>query len=416
MICALDISSMDESKGSITSRRTIKAFNDAGHTVYVILPEQEGGGEAQSSDIEELERVRFRRVPSLRSPGQRRRAPSLPGRAQDKLQLAVAFPLLAAWKGRQILKQEKIDLLYGYEVQGVLAASLLRRVKRLPQVARFQGSVLDPTFRDPLNLARKLDHVIALRAPADLYIMTDDGTMGDVTIKRLNPHSRQRLRFWRNGLDLERFRPISKGEVAAAKRSIGVQPDAPLAVTVSRLVRWKRLDRAIRAWPQVVAQRDDALLLIVGDGDERPRLEEMARDLGVAANVRFTGAVRQEEVLNYLGAADIFLSVNDLANAGNPVMEAAACGKAIITLNNGATSRLLQDGVTGILLKPDDDAALTGAIVRLIEDTETRSRLQRQARQLALENFRTWDQRMADEIEAVSELVPQAASGGEAGR
>lgn len=405
LICATDIWSIGEGMGAPTIYRTLKAFNDAGHAVHVVLPERAGDRGVSSGDVEGLDRVRFTGLPHLKSPSRSRPSQKFISRAWSKLQLAILFPLLAAWEGRQILKQEKIDVLYGYEVHGVLAVSLLRRLKPIPSVARFQGSVLDPTPQNPFSSARKIDHVIALKSSADLYIMTDDGTLGDVTLTRLNPLSKRRLRYWRNGIDLARFRPASSEEAALARNNLGIPKDAPVVLAVSRLAWWKRLDRAIRAWPQVIAQRSDAMLVLVGDGEQRPRLEEMTRLLGVQGSVHFAGAVQQERVVNYLRAADIFVSVNELSNAGNPLMEALACGKAIVTLNNGSTGKLIADGVTGILLKPDDDTALSGAIARLIEDQPLRERLQQQARQFATDNFWTWEERMAAEVQAVSELV-----------
>ena len=76
----------------------------------------------------------------------------------------------------------------------------------------------------------------------------------------------------------------------------------------------------------------------------------LARELGVADAVRFEGAVPQADVLRYLWAADAFLSSNDLSNVGNPLLEAMACGKPIVTIDNGATGDLIRDGETGILL------------------------------------------------------------------
>jgi len=219
------------------------------------------------------------------------------------------------------------------------------------------------------------------------------------------------MRFWRNGIDLARFTPAAKREAAAIRKGLGLPARAPVAFASSRLVWWKRLDRAIRVWPRVVARHKGALLLIAGEGDERPRLEEMARSLGIAGNVRFLGARPQEEIVNYLRAADIFVSVNDLSNAGNPLMEAAACGAAIVTLDNGSTARLVQDGVTGRLLAPDDDNALAEAVLRLIEHPDERERLGKAARAFAVETFWSWDDRMSAEVQAVSELVSGGGRG-----
>ena len=409
MICATGVWSMGNGKGAPTIFRTLKAFNDAGHTVNLVVPESGGQGAAGGA-IDRLERLRLWELRPFALKGDGRSA-SLPGRTWAKLRLSVLFPLLAARQGLRILRQEKIDVLYGYEVQGVLTVRLLRRLRRLPTVARFQGTILSPSVRGPLRLARKFDHVLALKASADLYVMTDDGTLGDATLARLNPRAKQRLRFWRNGIDLERFQPVDAGKSARIRRELGIPLDALLVVAISRLVWWKRLDRAIRVWPQVAARRPDARLVIIGDGDERERLERMVKELGLEDSVWFTGAVRQEKVLQYLQAADIFISVNDLSNAGNPLMEAAACGKAIVTLNNGSTGRLICDGVNGLLLQPDDDAGLAQALARLMEDGDLRQRLQRAARQFALDNFWSWDQRMEAEVQAVADLVAGRLAG-----
>jgi len=128
---------MGDGKGAATIFRTLKAFNDAGHTVNLVVPES-GKRHAADGTVDRLERVRLWGLRSFASSGDRR-VTSLPGRVWAKLRLSVLFPLLAARQGLRILRQEKIDVLYGYEVQGVLAVRLLRRLRRLPTVARFQG-------------------------------------------------------------------------------------------------------------------------------------------------------------------------------------------------------------------------------------------------------------------------------------
>jgi glycosyltransferase involved in cell wall biosynthesis len=404
MVCATDIWSMGDGRGAPTIHRTLKAFSQAGHTVHLVLP---GRGRPPAG----LPGVRFHGLPFLGSLTGRTPARSLAGRAWRKFTLAVLFPLIAAWRARAILRREPIDVLYGYEVQGTLAVRILRRFKRLPTVTRFQGTVLSAAGDGTLGRLRKLDHVLALKTRADLYIMTDDGTLGDETLIRLNRRAGKRMRFWRNGIDLSRFTPAPKSEAAAARKALGLPTRAPVVLASSRLVWWKRLDRVIRVWPRVTGQHKDALLLIAGDGDERANLEEMARRLGLADSVRFLGALPQEEIVNLLRAADIFVSVNDLSNAGNPLMEAAASAKAIVTLDNGSTGRLVQDGVTGRLLEPDDDEALAGALIGLIEDGRERRRLGEAAHAFAAASFWSWDQRMSAEVQAVSELVAAAGGG-----
>jgi glycosyltransferase involved in cell wall biosynthesis len=345
--------------------------------------------------------------------------PALPEAAlgiDQKLRFALAFPWLAARHAEDLIRNAAPphDVLYAYEVHAALAARLLRRRGyRLPLVTRFQGTVMHPALNDRLLYYRRYEEALALKTRSDLLIMTDDGTQGDDVIARLNPAMRPRMKFWRNGLDLDRLRPPSDEERQAARAALGVPPQSFVLLTASRLAAWKRVDRAIRAMPAVRAWLADALLLVVGDGEERARLEALARDRGVAQNVRFTGAVPQTDVVRAMQAADVFLAVADLSNVGNPLLEAMACGMCIVAVDAGDTRDLVVDGRTGRLV---DSAQRSGFVrpleerlgdllVQLAGDDPQRARLREGAAAYAREHFWTWQQRMAAEVAAVEELA-----------
>src|SRR5207248_9566476 len=108
----------------------------------------------------------------------------------------------------------------------------------------------------------------------------------DEVLARLNAHSRGRTKFWRNGLDLDHLQAASANERAQSRRDLGIADDAFVMLTASRLATWKRVDRAVRALPRVRAWAPQAMLLVVGDGEERGRLEALTRTLGVEDAVR----------------------------------------------------------------------------------------------------------------------------------
>jgi glycosyltransferase involved in cell wall biosynthesis len=334
--------------------------------------------------------------------------PGLLAKADQKLRFALLFPRLAARRAERILREEPVDLLYAYEVHGALAARRLRRHFRLPTVARFQGTVLHPALESRLALWRKFEEVQALRLPAELYIMTDDGTQGDEVLAKLNPQAMPKLRFWRNGIDLDRLRPATPEERTARRRSLGLPDEAFVLLTASRLAAWKRVDRAVEALASVVASAPEARLLIVGDGEARPALERQARELGVAERVRFSGAVPQREVLGYMQASDAFLAVADLSNVGNPLLEAMCCGMAIVAVDAGATRDLVRDGDTGRLV-PSRPEAIARAVIELAADASLRCRLGAGARGYAEERFWTWEARLQAELEEVERLVGAGA-------
>ena len=137
---------------------------------------------------------------------------------------------------------------------------------------------MHPALNDRLLYARRFEEALALKTTADLVIMTDDGTQGDEVLARLNPAAGNRVKFWRNGLDLDRLHPASADERSAARRALRIPNDAFVMLTASRLAAWKRVDRAIRALPRVRTWTQNATLLVVGDGEERVHLVALARE------------------------------------------------------------------------------------------------------------------------------------------
>jgi glycosyltransferase involved in cell wall biosynthesis len=194
--------------------------------------------------------------------------------------------------------------------------------------------------------------------------------------------------------------------VHASRSDLGLAEDEFVLVTATRLARWKRVDRAIDAVALLRDKGVHARLLIVGDGEERENLQQQARDLGVGDRVTFVGAVPQPEVARYLGAADVFMSVNELSNVGNPLLEAMVAGRCVLTLDEGDTRDLIRDGETGVLLPAaGDPGVIAKALAQLAADPDRRKRLGGAAHRLAERSFWSWDQRLDAEVEAVEGLV-----------
>jgi glycosyltransferase involved in cell wall biosynthesis len=169
----------------------------------------------------------------------------------------------------------------------------------------------------------------------------------------------------------------------------------------------------VRALPKIRAWVPGAMLLIVGDGEERARLQALARELRVADAVRFLGAVPQADVMRFMHAADVFLAIADLSNVGNPLLEAMACGMCVVAVDAGDTRDLIIDNRTGRLVdnsqrsgfvKPMEER-LADLLVSLAGDVPARERLAEGAAVYAREHFWTWDERMAAEVREVESLA-----------
>lgn len=158
-----------------------------------------------------------------------------------------------------------------------------------------------------------------------------------------------------------------------------------VVLVVAHLIPQKGLEVAVRA---LGALPDSIVLWIVGDGPEAGRLQErIARD-GLTDRARFLG--RQRRVERFLQAADCFVCPSLWAEAVGLVnLEALCCGLPVVASKTGGIPEFVEEGVTGFLFPPGDDARLAAILQALADDPETVRRIGLQARAVALERHAT---------------------------
>jgi len=175
-----------------------------------------------------------------------------------------------------------------------------------------------------------------------------------------------------HGVSLERFRPVAERANAA---------DIPTVVTCGRLEPYKGHHILLRA---CAALSRPLRCVVVGEGPQRRRLEDLARELGIAERVEFTGPVPQARLAEIYAGADLFVLASVvLERSGkrdvipNVLAEAMAMRLPVVASDISGVSELVTDGISGRLVPPNDVAALAGAIGELLDDPERRRRLAR---------------------------------------
>jgi glycosyltransferase involved in cell wall biosynthesis len=146
------------------------------------------------------------------------------------------------------------------------------------------------------------------------------------------------------------------------------------AVFVGRLVPFKRLDLFLHAF--AIARREVPRLraVVAGDGVERPRMEALARDLGlVAPELTFLGIV--EAVEDLLRRVDLLVSSSDEEGFPNVVLEAMAAGLPVVATRAGDADRAVQEGQTGFVVPVGDVSAIAARMAELARSPELRRRL-----------------------------------------
>jgi phosphatidylinositol alpha-1,6-mannosyltransferase len=195
-----------------------------------------------------------------------------------------------------------------------------------------------------------------------------------------------RVRVIRLGADPGRFRPDGA--------ALDLGPGRWL-LTVARLVPHKGVDTALAALAQLGPGARDVRYAIAGEGPDRPRLERLAAELGVAERVRFLGAVSEADLPALYRAATIYLGLSREEGPqgegfGLALAEAAASGRPVVAARSGGVADAVLEGASAILVPPADPAAAARAIETLLAQPDRAAEFGRAGRRL-VETELNWD-------------------------
>jgi phosphatidylinositol alpha-1,6-mannosyltransferase len=195
------------------------------------------------------------------------------------------------------------------------------------------------------------------------------------------------------------FRPGVDSSAVRAKYGMN---GGPWLLTVARLQWHKGIDTVMQALPAIRARHPHVRYAVVGTGDLLPQFERLRDELGLGEGVRFLGAVPDAELPALYNAADLYVGasrrVELLAEGfGISLVEASACGLAVVGGRSGGVADAVRDGETGILVDPDDPAAVAAGVNELLANPERRRQLGAAGRK-AVEAYYNWDRVVADLI------------------
>ncbi len=183
------------------------------------------------------------------------------------------------------------------------------------------------------------------------------------------------------GINVAHYQQAAAGDV---RQRHGWSEEDKLLISIGRLAKEKNWHTLITAVVPVIQKHPNVRLVILGEGEERERLEALVKKLGVAQRVHLIGTVPFDDVPNYLKAADLFCFASVTETQGLVTLEAMAAGLPVVAVAATGTSDAVSDGEQG-LLTPDDSEALAGAMLRVLEDEALYHKLAESAGQKAHE-------------------------------
>jgi glycosyltransferase involved in cell wall biosynthesis len=271
----------------------------------------------------------------------------------------------AGWRLARVIRRLNPDVLHAHDPHGIAMASVALSIL----------SGMSPGGPLPLLVAsRRVDfHLKANSFSRWKYRQVDCFIAASEAIRRMLIHDgvpEQRVVTVHEGIDIEHVAaapPINVHEL------LFLPHHAPLVGNVAALTPHKGQRHLIDAARLVVQRVPDARFVIFGEGELRETLERHVRELHLEKHVLLPGF--RTDILGCIKGFDLFVMSSVTEGLGTSLLDAMACGKAIVATRAGGIPEVVEDGTNGLLVEPRDHQAMAAAIERLLEDAELRARM-----------------------------------------
>lgn len=306
-----------------------KGLKKRSHNLYIAS----SGGQLENRVIEEG--MEFIRIPI---------------KTKSEISPKILFSFI---KLSQLLKEKDINIIHAHTRVTQVLASWLCYFSHIPYVSTCHGFFRPHFWRKVFPLWGEV--VIAISDSVKEHLIKDFGIIP------------QKIRLIYNGIDLERFGIAQQEAKREAKEKLGLR-DGPVVGIISRLSDVKGHIYLISAMKLIFERVPNAQLLIVGEGKEKKNLIEKVKKLGIEKNTIFMPSV--ENTSSVLSAMDLFVMPSLQEGLGLSIMEAMACGLAVVASEVGGIRNLIRDGFNGSLVKPKDIKKLYEVILELLKDKD----------------------------------------------
>jgi glycosyltransferase involved in cell wall biosynthesis len=273
----------------------------------------------------------------------------------------------------RFLRRERVHVLHAHKFGSNVWGTLMARMAGVPVVLAHEHT----WSYDGQPLRRFLDREVVARAADRFIAISREDQRRMIEVERIDPG---RTLFIPIGLPT--LSTLVEHDVRA---ELGIEPGAPVIGAVALLRPQKALDVLLHATALLAAEWPSLQVLLVGQGPERQSLERLARSLGVEQAVRFLGY--RTDVAAVLGALDVAVCCSDFEGTPLAVLEYMDATLPVVATAVGGVPDLIEPGVHGLLVAPQDPAALAGAIAELLRDPERRRSMGAHGRQRRRNEF-----------------------------
>ncbi len=307
--------------------------------------------------------------------------------------------VLAFWEIVKLLRREKIDIVHTHSTKAGLLGRVAANLMGIPVIVH---TIHGFPFHDQMPKWQQKLYITlekSVRYCTDFIITLSEVDRREALYYGLLDWERSQTVY--TGIDLAKF--TQQYDRNIIRQNLGLSPSCPVIVMVGRLDPQKAPYLLIEAFTKVVVKHDDAILLLVGDGELRPQLESQVQKEKLENNVKFLGAC--QNVPEILQGSDIFCFTSLWEAMGRSMIEAAITGLPVVVPRLGGIPEVITHMESGLIFEPGNINQVVEHLIYLIENPEERIRLGKNAQ---IKISRLFDaNEMVKQIEAIYEKVLQ---------
>jgi len=282
----------------------------------------------------------------------------------------VSFIVNASRKSRKLVQEDHADIIHAHSgISGVIGYSCKKATLR-PLVLTFHGLIFPDTLTSKISLT--VDRYVTHHAD---FITFDSRPMQEQFVEEFDLE-REKTCYIPNAVDTGLFKPMN-----VDRKTWGITERDICLLYVGRLVKMKGLQILLESFKEASREVEMLKLLIVGDGPLRGELVEKTREYGLVNQVLFLGPISPNELPSIYAASDIAVLPSAYEGLSRMLLEAMACGKAVIASDIPANRELITSGQDGFLVAPISPSNLKEAIVKFALDGNLRESLGKKARE-----------------------------------
>lgn len=295
------------------------------------------------------------------------------------------------------IRNNSIDIVFTSGAHNHIYAALAKKITGAAVITYVMNYYQERLKDNPLIMR------LALRLGADYYIL--NSFMGLEALKKIIAQDTP-CKVVYHGIDKDFINAQDKG--ALIRKHLGLSSENKLISVVARLQRWKSQDVFLQAASLIIKVRPQARFCLVGgalfamDQDYPAELERLINKLGLTDRCWLVG--HQENIRDWIAASDIIVQPLRIPEASSVALrEAMFLGKPVVATSYGDSLEFIEDGISGILCKPDSPQDLASKIIKLLDNQDLADKIGQAARNIAVESFSA--ERMTREVEGVIKQV-----------